>query len=97
MTLAQIQSPDDQKHRNDRHAHRNFIRNHLRARTDAAEERIFRIRRVTRQHDAINAQRNNAERVENADVQIRNDHFLIADLRAERNHRDRRASPESSR
>ncbi len=87
--LTEIQITNNQQHRNDRHAHRNFIRNHLRARTDAAEHRILRVRRVTRQHDAVNAHRDDAKRVENADVQICDDHFLRPDVRAERNHRDR--------
>ena len=38
---------------------------------------IFRIRRVSRQNDSINAQRNDAERVKNSDIQIRNHHFLM--------------------
>ena len=87
MIRLKFRLPDDQQHRNHRHAHRNFIGNHLRARPDAAEHRIFRVRRVARQHDAINAERHDAEGVEDADVQIRDDHFLVADLRAERNHR----------
>src|SRR5256885_10850781 len=46
---AQVQVPDDQKQRDDAHAHRDLVRNQLGAGADAAEERVLRIRRVTRQ------------------------------------------------
>ncbi len=43
--------------------------------------RIVRVRRVAREHDAIHAHRNDEPKgVENADVQIRDDHLLIANL-----------------
>ena len=80
--LAQIQMAHDQQHRNHRHAHRNFIRNHLRAGTDAAEKRVFGIGRIARQHDAVNPHRNNAESVQNADIQIRDHHFLLPEVRS---------------
>jgi len=40
----------------------------------------------SREHDAIHAHRDDAECVVSADVQVRDDHLLIADDRAERNH-----------
>ena len=61
--LAEVQIADDHKNRNDRHTHRNFVGNHLRAGSNAAEKRKFGIRRVTGEHDSINAERHDTERV----------------------------------
>ena len=85
--FAEVQVADDEEHRDDAHAHRDFVGNHLRAGTDAAEEGELRIRRVASQHDAIHAERHDAEGVEDADVQVRDDHLLRAERGAERNHR----------
>ena len=54
--LAQVQVSRQEEQRDDAHAHRDLVRNHLRAGADAAEERVLGVCRVTRQHNAIHAQ-----------------------------------------
>ena len=52
---------------------------HLRAGADPAKKRILGVRRVTGQNDTVDAQRDNAEGVEYANIQIRDHHLLLAD------------------
>src|ERR1051326_337635 len=48
---AQVQIPYQHEQRDHRHSHRDLIRNHLRTRTNAAQEWIFGIGSVAREHN----------------------------------------------
>src|ERR1035438_4267154 len=52
------------------------------ARSDPADERVLRPRRVTCEDDAVNPERHDAEGVEDAHVQVCDDHLLGAQQRA---------------
>ena len=88
--------PGVEEDRGERRAHRDLVRDHLRARAQAAEQRVRRAGRPARQHDAVDADRGDREDVEHRDRQVgelhrgavAEDRDLVAG-RAEGDHRDR--------
>ncbi len=104
--FAKIQVTEIHQNRYDRKAERDFVGNHLSRRTNAADEREFRIRRPTGNRDAVNAERSNRENKQWTDIKVRDDQFFRVtknrDRRPERydthrnksrNHCQRRSQP----
>ena len=87
--FAEVERAAKEEDRDDAHAHRDFVGDQLGAGADAADEWILGIGRVTGEHDPVNRERHDAKGVEHADVQVGDDHLLLAQGRAEGNDRDR--------
>ena len=54
----------------ERHAHRDLVGDHLRARAQAAEQRVLVVRRPAGEHDAVDAERGDREDEQEADRQV---------------------------
>ena len=68
--VVQPQAARAQHHRDDHEAHRDLVADHLRRRTQRAEERVFRVARPARHHDPIDAERADREQIEHAHVDV---------------------------
>src|ERR1041384_1042647 len=66
--LDKIQRTGIKQNADNREAQRKLVADHLSARSQATEQRIFIIGRPTRQHDSINAYRRESENVEQSYV-----------------------------
>jgi len=101
--LAQVEALGEQEDRDHAHAHGDLVGDHLGAGADAAEEGVLGVGTVAGEHDAVHAEGDDAEGVEDADVQVGDDHLLAPEVRPEgndrdgqqrRDHRDGRRQPE---
>jgi hypothetical protein len=68
--LPEAERVEHQQRRGDRQRHRQLIADHLRRAAQAAQQRIFVVRRPSGQRDAVNSHAGQAKDEQDADVQI---------------------------
>src|SRR5262249_41894512 len=76
--LPQAEAARQKEDTDDRHGERKFIADHLRGAAQAAEERVLVIRGPAGKGDAVDAERGNRKKGENADVQIGDTEINVA-------------------
>src|SRR5687767_8425917 len=98
-----VQVAEDHQDRNRAQAERQLVADHLRSGTNATEKRVFGIRGPARDDNSVNADRGDREDIEDADVDVGDDHLLAEKAAAKwndgqgadrRNHRETRSNPE---
>ena len=68
--FPQVQMPRDEKHRNHRGAHGDFIGNDLGGRADSSKERVFRVGGPSGQDNSVNTEGDHRKDEEQPDIQV---------------------------
>ncbi len=75
--VGEVQRSGAEQHGDDHEADRDFVGDHLRRRAQRRQERIFRVRRPAGHDDAVDAERGDRKKVEDADVDVADDPAVV--------------------